>query len=172
MKKVLFIIGLAVSTVSFGQKKSDKFVSGTISYTKSTDVEGVYSVRPTIGYYVTDKVSVGVFGELGKNATDETTNVGVFERCDFMNIGKNLTVFSQLDLASNTTKSSGVKVNSVSAGLGLGANYSISSKFALTMHVADLISYENSDGSSTTTIGFEGVTNPFAVGKVGLQYRF
>ena len=172
MKKVLLILGLAVSTLSFGQKKTDKFVSGTVSYTKATDVEGVYKVTPTIGYYLTDKVSVGVFGEIGKNATEETTNVGVFGRCDFMSIGKGLTIFSQVDLASNSTKVSDVKVNSVSANLGLGANYSISSKLALTMHVASLVSYESADGKSTTTIGFEGVSNPFAMAGFGLLYRF
>ena len=39
MKKVLLVMGLAISTMSFGQKKSDKFVSGTVSYTKSTGAD-------------------------------------------------------------------------------------------------------------------------------------
>jgi len=172
MKKVLLILGLAISTVSFGQKKGDKFVSGTVSYTKTTDVDGIYTINPTIGYHVTDKVSVGVLGEVGKSATEETVNVGVFGRCDFMKIGKCLTAFSQLDVTNNTIKVSDVKTTSLGVNLGLGLNCSVSKKLSLTMSLADLITYENTDGVSTTTIGFTGINNPFATGKVGLLYRF
>ena len=49
---------------------------------------------------------------------------------------------------------------------------SITSKLALTMHVANLVSYESADGKSTMTIGFEGVSNPFAMAGFGLLYRF
>jgi len=172
MKKVLLILGLAVSTLSFGQKKGDKFVSGTVSYTKTTDVDGIYEVTPTVGYYVIDKVSVGVLGQLSKTATEETTNVGVFGRCDFMTIKKDLTIYSQLDLLSNSSKVSGTDVKSLSVDLGLGANYSITPRLSLTMHIADLVSYKNGDGKSTTTIGFSGVNNPFSTASLGLQYRF
>ena len=174
MKKILFIIGLAISTVSFGQKKGDKFISGTVSYTKSTDVKGIYNITPTIGYHVTDKVSVGVFGDLGKNSTTSTTNVGVFGRCDFMSIGQHCKVFSQLGVASNSSKdnTTSVKSNSFSTNLGMGANYEISSNWALTMNLIDLITYESADGKSTTTIGFGGVNSPFTNAKFGLLYRF
>ena len=172
MKKVLLILGLAISTLSFGQKKGDKFVSGTVSYTKTTDVDGIYTINPTIGYHVTDKVSVGVLGEVGKTATEETINVGVFGRCDFMTIGKCLTAFSQLDVTNNSSKVSDVKTTSLGVNLGLGLNCSVSKRLALTMNLADLITYEKTDGVSTTTIGFTGINNPFATGKVGLLYRF
>jgi hypothetical protein len=65
-----------------------------------------------------------------------------------------------------------VKSTSTSANLGLGANYSITKKLALTMNVADLISYESADGNSVTTIGFTGVNNPFATAKFGVIYKF
>jgi len=172
MKKVLLILGLAISTMSFGQKKGDKFVSGTVSYTKTTDVDGIYTINPTIGYHVTDKVSVGILGEVGKTSTEKTLNLGVFGRCDFMKIGKCLTAFSQLDVTNNSTKVSEVKTTSLGVNLGLGLNCSISKKLSLTMSLADLITYKNSDGVSTTTIGFTGINSPFATSKVGLLYRF
>ena len=172
MKKVLLILGLAITTLSFGQKKSDKFVSGTISYAKTTNVDGIYTINPTLGYYLTDKVSVGILGEVGKNATEETVNVGVFGRCDFLKIGKCLTAFSQLDVSNNSTKVSDVKTTGLEANLGLGLNCSVSKKLSLTMHLADLITYEKIEKVSTTTIGFTGINNPFATGKVGLLYRF
>ena len=172
MKKVLLILGLAISTLSFGQKKGDKFVSGTVSYTKTTDVDGIYTINPTLGLYLTDKVSVGILGEVGKNGTEETVNVGAFGRCDFMTIGKCLTAFSQLEVLSNSSKVSDVKTTGLNANLGLGVNCSISKKLSLTMNVADLVSYEKIGDVSTTTIGFTGINNPFATGKVGLLYRF
>lgn len=172
MKKVLLILGLAISTLSFGQKKGDKFVSGTVSYTKTTDVDGIYTINPTIGYHVTDKVSVGVLGEVGKSATEETLNVGVFGRCDFMKIGKCLTAFSQLEVLSNSTKVSDVKTTGLGANLGLGLNCSVSDRLSLTVNLTDLVSYEKVGDVSTTSIGFTGINNPFATGKVGLLYRF
>lgn len=165
---VIFILAALATTA----QKNTKIISGTVSYTKTKDVKASYSVTPLVGYFVTDKVAVGVLGEIGKTATTETTNVGAFARCHFLNIGKNCQAFSQLDITSNSTKEADVKTTSTSATLGLGANYTITKKLDLTMHVADLITYVSADGSSTTTIGFEGVTNPFAVAKFGVIYKF
>lgn len=175
MKKILLCAALAISAVSFGQKKSDKFVSGTVSYTKMTDVKGTYSVVPTIGYYLTDKVSVGVLGEVGKSSTEKTTNLGVFGRCDFMNVGKKCEVFSQLFLMNNSTTltdSTKSKTKCTSATLGLGANYSISEKLLLTVHLTDLIGYTTQDSKSVINLGFSGINNPLATTKLGLLYRF
>jgi outer membrane protein len=177
MKKVFKLGILAAALVmiaatSANAQKNSKFVSGTVSYTKSTDVKASYSFNPTIGYFVTEKVAVGVLGEIGETATGKTTNVGVFGRCHFMTIGKNCHVFSQLSLTSNSATEAGVKTTSTEANLGLGANYSISKRLGLTMNVCDLVSYETADGNSTMTVGFTGVTNPFATAKFGVIYNF
>jgi hypothetical protein len=89
-----------------------------------------------------------------------------------MKIGNCLTAFSQLDVTNNSTKVSDVKTTSLGVNLGLGLNCSVSKRLALTMSLADLITYEKIGDVSTTTIGFTGVNNPFATGKVGLLYRF
>jgi outer membrane protein W len=174
MKKQVMMLAaiLCLATLTTTAQKSTKFVTGTVSYTKSTDVDASYGFSPTIGYYLTNKVSVGVSGEVGKADGATTTNVGVFGRCDFASIGKSCTVFSQADLASNSTTVADVKTTSIAAGLGLGANYAINSKWALTMHVADLISYTSADSKSTLTVGFSGVNNPFATAKFGVMYKF
>jgi outer membrane protein W len=173
MKKVVLLLAVLLTAfANVNAQKSSKFVTGTVSYSKTTDVDASYSVSPTIGYYVTDRVSVGVTGEIGKAGAAKTTNIGVFGRCDFMNIGKSCQVFSQLDLVSNSSTVADVKTTSTSANLGLGGNYHINKKWALTMHVADLISYESADGNSTTTIGFSGINNPFATAKFGVVYKF
>ena len=58
------------------------------------------------------------------------------------------------------------------ANLGLGGNYDINKKWALTMHVSDLVSYESADGSSVLTVGFSGLNNPLATSKFGVVYKF
>ena len=173
MKKVVLVLAVLLAAfTNTNAQKGAKFVSGTVSYTKATDVKASYSIIPTVGYFVTNKVAVGVLGEVGKTSTEETTNVGVFGRCHFLTIGKNGQLFSQVDLTSNSTTTAGVKAKSTSINLGLGANYAITPKLGLTMYLADLISHESANGASVTTIGFTGINNPFAMGKFGVIYTF
>jgi len=173
MKKVILLLAVSLAAfASVNAQKSSQFVTGTVSYTKSTDIKASYSINPLVGYFITNKVAVGVFGSFGETATAKTVGVGIFTRCHFLTIGKNCQLFSQLDLGSNSEKKAGVKASTTGVNLGLGANYSITKKLGLTIHVADLISYKSSDGSSTTTIGFTGITNPFAVAKFGVIYTF
>jgi outer membrane protein len=180
MKKQLKLVVLALMlsltafTVSAQSafKKADKMLEGTVSLTKATDVKATWTLNPTVGYFVTNRVAVGLFGELGETADVKTTNVGVFARCYFMNIGQHAHVFSQLGVASNSSTDAGVKTTSTTAGLGLGANYFVSPKLALSMKLADLVSYTNSDSRSTLTVGFDGVSNPFTTGSFGVLYKF
>jgi len=173
MKKVVLLLAVLFTafTNTNAQKKSN-ILSGTVSYTKTTDTKASYSISPLLGHFVTDKVAVGVLGEFGKTGTETTTNVGVFGRCHFLSIGKSGQLFSQVDLTSNSTKVADVKTTSTSANLGLGANYSITKKLDLTTYVANLASYVKTEGNSTTSIGFTGITNPFAVAKFGVIYKF
>jgi outer membrane protein len=174
MKKTVLALAVILTafTAATAQKKSEKFVTGTVSYSKSTDVKASYSLKPTVGYFLTDKVAVGVFGEVSESGDEKTTSVGVFGRCHFMTIGQHCGVFSQLSVSTNSTTVADVKTTSTNANLGLGANYFVTKRLGLTMDIANLISYENVDSKSTTTIGFEGVTNPFAVASFGVIYKF
>lgn len=176
MKKVVLLTIALIAAVTFTNaqtfKKADKFVEGTVSYTKATDVDAVYTINPTLGYFVTSRFAVGANGQFGKDGDTKTTNVGVFGRCYFLTIKNALQTFSQLGVASNSTSVAGVKATSTAVNLGLGANYFVTSRLALSMNVADLISYEAADGKSTMTIGFDGVNNPFATAKFGVLYKF
>jgi outer membrane protein len=169
-----FVLSLTAFTVSAQSafKKSDKMLEGTVSLTKATDVKATWTLNPTVGYFVTNRVAVGISAQLGKTADAKTINVGAFARCYFMNIGQHAHIFSQLGVASNSFTEAGVKTTSTTAGLGLGANYFVSPKLALSMKVADLVSYTNSASHSTLTVGFEGVTNPFTTGSFGVLYKF
>jgi len=175
----LVILALVLSLTAFTAsaqttfKKSDKIVEGTASYTKTSDVDASYSLKPTVGYFLTDRFAVGVFGEVAKNTTGtKTLNYGAFSRCYFLTIGNHFKTYSQLDVANNTTDAAGTKTNTLGVNLGLGANYFVTNNLALTLHVANLASYTNGDSNSTFTVGFDGVTNPLSPVKFGVLYRF
>ena len=171
------VAALALTAVSFATqaqsafKKSDRILEGTVSYSKTTDVDASYSINSSVGYFMTSKFAIGVAGSFGKDGADKTTNVGVFGRCYFTDI-KNCKLFSQASISSNTTEVAGTKTTSTSAGLGFGANYFVTNKLALTMNVADLVSYTNVSSKSTLTVGFDGVNNPFSTAKFGVLYKF
>ena len=153
-------------------KKADKIVEGTVSYTKATDVKATWSLNPTVGYFLTDKIALGVSGQFGEAAGTKTTNVGVFGRYYVANVLKGVLVYSQLDLASNTSEVAGKGTNTLSGNIGLGANYFVTKNLALSAGVANLISYQTADSKSILSVGFTGVNNPLSFAKFGVLYRF
>jgi hypothetical protein len=166
------ILGLFSMTTVSAQKNS-KILSGTVAYEKTKDVKASYSINPLVGYFVTNKVAVGVVGGFSKtDAANKSTSVGVFTRCHFLNIGKNCHVFSQLDATTNSTTSDNVKAKTSEVNLGFGANYTVTKKLDLTMYVADLVNYEKTDLTSTFTAGIGSVKNPFATPSFGIIYKF
>ena len=101
MKKLFSI--LAVVAISTGAvkaqstfQKSDKFVEGMASYTKTEGTDGTYKLVPTVGYFVSDKIAVGVMGEFSTTQNSKTSNVGAFGRYYFLNLGKSFKIFSDL----------------------------------------------------------------------------
>jgi len=178
MKKMFSILAvLTIFAVSANAqssfKKSDVILEGTASYVKTEGADASYSLAPTIGYFLTEKFAIGVAGETAKDdAGIKTNSIGVFGRCYFLNIGKNLKTYSQLTMSNVTINDDGSKTSAFGANLGLGVNYFVSPKLALTLHVADLVDYSNVESTSTVSIGWQGVTNPFSAAKFGLLYRF
>lgn len=175
MKKMFSILAvLTIFAVSANAqsnfKKSDKILEGTASYVKTEGADASYSLAPTVGYFLTDKFAIGVAGETAKDdAGVKTNSIGVFGRCYFLNIGKNLKTYSQLTMSNVTINDAG---SAFGLNLGLGLNYFVSSKLALTLHVADLVDYTDNKSTSTFSIGWQGVTNPFSASKFGVLYRF
>lgn len=162
MKKVFSILALAVfSLTATAQSKGEKLVEGTVSYSKSTGSDAVYSVAPSVGYMVTDKVAVGATGEF---TTGKFTDFGAFGRCYFLTVGKSLKVFSQLNVGRVSDK--------FQTDLVLGANYFVSKKLAVTANLTQLASFNTSNGVSNFSVGITGVNNPFAATGFGVLYKF
>jgi hypothetical protein len=175
MKKVVLFLALAfATTIASAQfKKADKFVEGTFMYSKSTGVDAETSVRPTVVYFLTDRFAAGIFASVGKDAATKDFGIGAFGRCYFANVSK-IKVFCQADLSNLTQKDivTDVKASVFSAGLGLGANYFVGSKWAVTANVSNLVSYASQNSNSTFSVGFDGLTNPFTIAKFGVLYKF
>jgi outer membrane protein len=182
MKKfLLFAMMLFAFQLSSAQTfaKGDTFVEGTVKFVTSDDVK-TFNLNPTVGYFLTDKFAAGVTvnTQSTKTAgvqTSDSFGIGVFGRCYFLNIGEHFTTFSQLAITSNSDKAADTKT--LNANIGLGANYFITKNLSLVLSVADLVSYAsvkagNASAVNTTTVGFSGVTNPFATPTFGLNYRF
>ncbi|CAB4143405.1 Outer membrane protein beta-barrel [uncultured Caudovirales phage] len=178
MKKVvLFAMAMiAAVTVTNAQnnfKKADKFVEGTVSYTKSNDVDASYGIQPTFGYFLTNRFAVGASANFAKDVDGvKTTGIAAFGRCYILNIGQNLKTFSQLNVGTATVNDGGIKTSAFGVNIGLGVNYFVSPKLALSLNVADLVNYTSVENDRTFTIGWEGVENPFSAARFGVLYRF
>ncbi len=172
----LVVAALSLMLVSFTTnaqfKKSEKFVEGTVSYSKSTGTDGQYIINPTIGYFLTDKFAVGVEGGFGKNATQKVIGIGAFGRCYVLCVGNKLHVYSQLSISNKATEVGVNKTTTTNANVGFGANYFVSKNLALSTTLASLIDYTDVGSASTFSIGFTGVNNPLSVAKFGVLYRF
>jgi outer membrane protein len=182
MKKfLLFAMMLFAFQLSSAQTfaKGDTFVEGTVKFVTSDDVK-TFNLKPSVGYFLSNKFAVGVTADTQSTKvadvqTSDSFAIGVFGRCYFLNIGEHFTTFSQFAITSASDKTADTK--SLNANIGLGANYFITKNLSLTLSLADLVSYASvkagdAKAVNTTTVGFEGVTNPFTTPTIGLNYRF
>ena len=178
MKKVVLLVVAFITAITFTNaqnnfKKSNKFVEGTVSYTKSTGIDAEYGFQPTVGYFLTDRFAVGILGIFDKDASGVKTNsIGAFGRCYVLNVGQNLKTFSQLNIGTTSVNDVGIKTSAFGVNLGLGINYFVSPKLALTLNVANLVDYTSIKSNSTFNIGWEGITNPLNASKFGVLYKF
>ena len=176
MKKVILLAIAMVATVTFTNaqtfKKSDKIVEGTVSYSQQSGENATYSVNPSVGYFLNDKTAVGVYGGFGKDGDSKTSTFGVYARHFFLNIGKNLKTYTQMNASNTSAELAGTKTTTFGIGAGLGVNYFLTSKIVLTMDVANLLNYTSQSSNTSFSIGWNGVNNPLSASKFGVLYRF
>lgn len=174
MRKILsfaiLTVGLALASFTSASAQSmtkgDKFVEGSVSYTAQNGASPVWSVSPTVGYFVTKCFAVGATASFDNT---ESVSVGAFGRCYFMSIGKHANIFSDLTVANTNTVGSPAMF---SAGVGLGLNYFVTPRLALTTRLTDLMAYTNQDGHSKFTLGVGTINNPIAAPQFGVLYKF
>jgi len=151
-------------------KKTEKFVEGTFSYSKTTGFERQYSINPTVGYFLTNRFALGVSAGIGEDGTQKATSIGAFGRCYLKN-SKKLNIFSQLSVSSNKLEVGKTNATTTNANVGIGANYFVSKKIALTTTLASLVDYNQLHSKSSFTVGFNGINNPLSTTKFGILYK-
>lgn len=177
MNKTLKIVFSAlafmlVSLTTHAQfKKSDKILEGTVSYAKATGADGVYSLKPSIGTFLTDRFAVGLSGQVGKTATQKVSGLGLFGRCYVFTLGNKCHVFSQLGLSSSKVKAGSSEIKTTNANLGMGANYFVTKKLALAANLTSLVDYTKTGSTSTFTVGLSEVSNPLNAGSFGILLK-
>ena len=178
-----------------GFSKGDVFVSGSFGITsdKAYDLDSSapglfetngFTFAPKVGFFVTENIAVGgklgfgsskveVDGVSGENKVNDLT-VGAFGRYYFTPSNQ-FSLFADLgvDYMSTNYDSMDLKRNGISAGLGLGMNYFVSSNFSIEAGLG-LLNYSSmkfdADGAENET-SF-GLGANLANIALGVNYKF
>lgn len=211
MKKFLLtltaVAGLTVASQAqeFGFEKGNFIVEGNLGFStkdnKNTEVKTTgFSFNPQVGYFVTDKIAVGVYAKVGTSNEDQykegvdiqeksnTFDIGAFGRYYFLEIGSRFKTYAELAAgyesengktvtAGNSVKDP--KVSGFGANAGIGANFFLTDKIAVNYKFADVIGFNTSkvdvDGAKATTsfgANVNSFENFFSSGQFGLTFKF
>lgn len=213
MKKVLLtltaVAGLTVASQAqeFGFEKGNFIVEGNFNSSNTNnkntkEKNASFNFTPKAGYFVTDKIAVGVelgFGQDKKTtfnndiktvATDKAFGVGAFGRYYFLELGSRFKTYTEVGVGyvnskegerevDGTTTIDAVKVNGFGANAGIGANYFLTEKIAINFAFTDVISYGSAkadvDGAKASTAFNTNVNvfnNFFDNATFGLTFKF
>ncbi|WP_021192240.1 outer membrane beta-barrel protein [Sphingobacterium sp. B16(2022)] len=209
MKKLLLtltaVAGLTFASQAqeFGFKKTDFIVEGNFSAnTKNNKTaekkENSFNFNPSVGYFVSDKVAVGLdfnFGNLKAtdySGTNDTYNkssnfgVGAYGRYYFLDLGSRFKTYAQLaagyqqrtgEVNNGTTTTDIPKVKGFGAGAGLGMNYFVTENIAINFGLTDLLSFgtakeDGGKSSNEFNANINSFNNFFDTAKFGLTFKF
>lgn len=212
MKKILLtltaVAGLTVASQAqeFGFEKGNFIVEGNFQSSNTNDKgtkekTAAFNFNPKAGYFVTDKIAVGV--ELGFGQSKETTfdndiktvetdkafGVGAFGRYYFLEVGSRFKTYTEVGVGYTNeqlgetkvgdVKTDAAKFNGFGANAGIGANFFLTEKIAVNFAFADVISYGSRkadvDGAKAETAFNTNVNvfnNFFETAKFGLTFKF
>src|SRR5699024_4592457 len=171
MKKLLLtltaVAGLTFVTKAqeFDFQKEDFIVEGAIGVNTSADKNAGFIVATKFGYFVSDKVAVGLGLHVGQDkatnysGTEETyekdNNFGInaFGRYYFLEAGSRFKVYGEASVGYNNITgevSDGTdvikadKINGFGANAGIGANFFLTPTVAIGYQFADVIGFNTS----------------------------
>ena len=216
MKKVL-LSAVALMTIGFanaqeeaattsigGFAKGDMFVEGNIGFSSDKYENDTYEEKqnnfnfsPKAGYFVTEKLAVGVELGIGSSKYDEsdtgysyeeTSNNfsgGVFARYYFLDLGQRFKTYAEAGFGFGSQKweTDGVetrKNTSLGVNAGLGIQYFVTPKIAINFGLTDILGYgttksEFPGGGEFTNSEFNGNVNVFnnffSAAQFGLTYK-
>lgn len=177
----------------FGFSEGDIFVEGSLmmnsTNNKNTDVKtSSTDFAPKAGYLVSDNFAVGVsLGiESGKTTSGSVTSktsgfhVGAFGRYYFLELGERFKTYTEFGFAIGSDKSAAsVKTNTFDLGAGLGMNYFVTPKVAISFGLGNVIKYGTSKtdvsgdkGSNSMNVNVNVFNNFFNTPTFGALYKF
>lgn len=207
MKKILLTL-TAVAAFTFATQaqelqKGNFLVEGALQVNSTNDKDASkksseFTFTPKVGYFVTDKIAVGVEFAVGQGketnyagTSDEyekynAFGVGAFGRYYFLELGSRFKAYGELGVGFANSKTGlteaddkGVKVNGFGAGAGVGANFFLTEKIAIGYQFANVISYNSAkadvDGAKASTafnVNLNSFENFFNSGQFSLTFKF
>ncbi|GGH16219.1 porin family protein [Sphingobacterium alkalisoli] len=212
MKKLLLtmtaVAGLtfASNAQEFGFEKGNFLVEGNFNSSNTNDKNAkektaTFNFNPKAGYFVTDKIAVGLELAFGQNKetdyenddlklvdTEKAFGIGAFGRYYFLEVGSRFKTYTEVGAGYvNTTGETKVgaesedlpKVNGFGANAGIGANYFLTDKIAVNFAFANVISFGSTkadvDGAESVTSFNTNVNvfnNFFNEATFGLTFKF
>ena len=208
MKKILlsalavFAFGAANAQEKggFGFSKGNVLVEGNLSVKSvsvpdgsSTKTTTSYGFAPVGGFFVTDKLAVGlgldIRSDKGLESTGpsasvydlDTFGVGAFGRYYFLDLGQRFKVYGQGTLGYTSYKAkytrNDVKSSAFGFRAGLGVNYFLTNSIAINFAVSDVLSIshnkpESGDGNTTVNLNVNNFSNFFTTSTFGLTFKF
>lgn len=183
--------------LSFNSSKNEN----TFNNGQSINVDNSnFSFSPKFGYFIQDKLAVGGYLNFGtsrnqnfNNSTllvddskNQFTGGGLFARYYFLDLGKRFKTFTEVGIGFGTSKNelNNKEIsssNSFGLGVGLGINYFVTEKIAITFGLNDILSFNRSktkfeNGQETVSSNISGnlntIQNIFNATSFGLMYKF
>lgn len=210
MKKVLLTL-TAVAGLTFASKaqeitgfqKGNFIVEGSIQANttdnKNSEVKtSNFNFVPKAGYFVTDKIAVGVQLGVGSSVNDKysstvdtkktenSLNVGVFGRYYFLEVGSRFKTYAEVGVdyanANTKTKVNGntspkVKADGFGVNGSIGANYFLTDKIAINFAFANVVGYKTdkvkgAKSENSFNADINNFNNFFNTAQFGLTFKF
>lgn len=209
MKKFLLtltaVAGLTVASQAqeFGFEKGNFIVEGNLGFNttnnKNTEVKTTtFNFNPKVGYFLTDKIAVGLnlaAGTVNKEENAQGADIetksnllgaGVFGRYYFLELGSRFKTYAELNAdytnsksevttAGNTVKAP--KTDAFGVNAGIGANYFLTDKIAINFAFANVVGFNTSKVKGAESINSFGANvnkfnNFFDAATFGLTFKF
>lgn len=192
-------------TKGFGFSKGNIMVEGNLGFGMDTEEAGGVEVKtnsfefnPKAGYFLTDKIAVGVELMVGSDKYEETApgftyeetansfGAGVFARYYFLDLGQRFKTYAEAGLGFGSQKWEEDSVetrkdSNFGLGIDLGMNYFVTESFAINFGLANVLGFGSQKsefpggGESTSTSvngNFNVFNNFFDTPQFGLTYKF
>ncbi|OYQ38000.1 hypothetical protein CHU92_06995 [Flavobacterium cyanobacteriorum] len=201
-----FVNAQEAETPAFGFKQGDVLLEGNLSFGFSKDEddagevkESTFNFNPKAGYFLTEKLALGVEFGVGSEKTEDTPNggttaetttnsfnAGVFARYYFLDLGQRFKTYAEAGVGYGSSKDEEdgqevSKLTGFNVGIDLGINYFITENFAINFGLTNVLAFNNEktefpSGAETKTNSFEGnfnvFNNFFDTAQFGLTWKF